>query len=63
MAKAKDDTLVKVTMNFRKGDFEKMHALFPDEYPSVSVRNLVSAFVDKHYDSTPTDTLPVETTL
>ncbi|MBM61935.1 MAG: hypothetical protein CL484_03165 [Acidobacteria bacterium] len=59
MPRAKNDTLIKKTMNFRKGDFEKMEALFPDKNPSVSIRDLVSAFVDKHY-SKPASTVDID---
>jgi hypothetical protein len=49
MALSKDVDLVKKTMNFREGDFEKVAELFPSKHPSVMVRTILSAFVDKHY--------------
>lgn len=49
MATPKDPDLEKKTMNFRIGDFDKMQELFPNTPASVSIRNLVSVFVDKHY--------------
>jgi hypothetical protein len=37
-------------MNFREGDFEKMGELFPQLDPSVAIRQLISAFVDKNHN-------------
>tara|TARA_R110000851_G_scaffold311707_1_gene471981 strand:+ start:1025 stop:1216 length:192 start_codon:yes stop_codon:yes gene_type:complete len=54
MPKAKNLDLIKVTLNLREGDLEKMKALFPTQFPSVSVRDLVSGFVDKYYEEEPT---------
>ena len=49
--------LAKKALNLRPGDFEKMGELFPDLGPTVAVRKLISAFVDKHYKDAPT-TIP-----
>lgn len=53
MATPKNVDLVKKTMNYRVGDFEKMQELFPKLVPSVAIRDLISAFVDKHSPKTP----------
>lgn len=53
MATPKNVDLVKKTMNLRVGDFEKMKELFPKLDASVAIRDLISAFVDKHYAKTP----------
>jgi|TARA_R110000851_G_scaffold17651_4_gene55809 hypothetical protein len=50
MSKAKNPDLKKVTLNLRDGDLEKMKELFPTQSPSVSVRDLLSGFVDKYYE-------------
>ena len=47
MPRPKSD-LIKKTMNFRSGDFEKMGEMF-EQGPSFAIRKLVSRFVDKHY--------------
>lgn len=49
MATAKNTDLTKHTLNLRKGDLAKMGELFPDQRPSVALRLLISAFVDKHF--------------
>lgn len=49
MATPKNPDLVKKTMNFRKGDFEKMDELFPSLSASEAIRKVISAFVDKHH--------------
>ena len=60
MARPKNSELIKKTLNFRPGDFEKMGEMFPDLGSSVAIRDLLAAFVDKHYvvktTSTPLDT-------
>ena len=45
----KAEDLEKKTLNFRRGDFEKMAALFPGFGGSVAIRTLVAKFVDKNY--------------
>jgi len=56
MARPKRTDLTKVTLNLRDGDFEKMGHLFPAKGPSASIRELLSAFVDKHYGVVPLPT-------
>lgn len=63
MPKGKNTDIHKVTLNLRQGDLVKMKALFPSKKPSVAVRELVSAFIDKHYDASPTAEVEVETDL
>lgn len=65
MPKSKNVDLIKVTMNLRDGDLAKMGELFPSKRPSVAVRDLISAFVDKHFEERKTETikLPDTTTL
>jgi hypothetical protein len=53
MARQKRNDLVKVTLNLRDGDFNKMGELFPEKGPSVAIRELLSAFIDKHYGTVP----------
>lgn len=60
MSTPKNPDLVKKTMNFREGDFEKMRELFPKVEPSVSIRDLVSTFVDKYYKASPPPPMPTE---
>lgn len=60
MPRPKNPDLVKKTLNFRPGDFEKMAEMFPSKGASVAIRELISAFVDKNYlesemPETPTD--------
>lgn len=53
MATPKNPDLVKKTLNLRAGDFEKMAELFPKSGGgSIAIRDLISAFVDKHYRET-----------
>lgn len=49
MARPKRNDLQKVTLNIREGDMEKMAQLFPDLGAGPAVRQLITAFVDKHY--------------
>jgi len=49
MARPKRNDLQKVTLNVREGDMEKMAQLFPDLGAGPAVRQLISAFVDKHF--------------
>ena len=49
MARPKNLDLQKVTLNLRRGDAEKMGHLFPDLGEGPAIRQLISAFVDKHY--------------
>lgn len=49
MARPKRADLQKVTLNIREGDMEKMAELFPQLGAGPAVRQLISAFVDKHY--------------
>jgi hypothetical protein len=62
MPQTRNVDLHKKTLNFRRGDFEKIEELFPDRQPSVVVRQLVAAFVDKHYERE-TSTVPVNAKL
>lgn len=59
MATPKNPDLVKKTLNIREGDFEKMAALFPRTSPSIAIRELISAFVNKHYGQPNTEGLDV----
>lgn len=45
--KRSDIPLEKVTMNFFKGDSEKLQDLFPRQGASFMVRNLVRAYIRK----------------
>ena len=56
MARNRDLSLSKKTLNFREGDFERMAELFPELGGSCAIRTLVSKFVDKHYTQTITET-------
>lgn len=47
MSTPTDPDLEKKTLNLRKGDFEAMNELFPKLKPSVSIRRLISSFIDK----------------
>lgn len=55
MPRAKNQDLIKKTLNLRAGDWEKLSELFPKHGPSIAVRKVVSAFVDKHYTETTVD--------
>lgn len=48
MPPPKNHDLVKKTLNLRRGDFEAMASLFPSLEPSQAIRQLISAFVDRH---------------
>jgi len=41
------DQLTKHTLNLRKGDYERLRALFPDIGAAVIIRKIVSKFLDK----------------
>lgn len=61
MARPKRNDLQKVTLNIREGDMEKMAQLFPDLGAGPAVRQLISAFVDKHFvQPNPVQQPPVE---
>lgn len=49
MGRPKLENIVKKTMNFREGDFEKIAQIFPGKEPSTMIRKIVSSFIDKHY--------------
>mgnify|MGYP003522887926 CR=1 FL=1 len=49
MAKAKDVDLQKHTLNLRQGDYDKLGQLFVELGAGPAIRQIVSAFVDKHY--------------
>jgi hypothetical protein len=43
----KDDTIEKVTLNLRKGDYAKVGDLFPDLRAGPAIRQIISAFIDR----------------
>ncbi len=43
----KDDTIQKVTLNLRAGDYAKLGDLFPDLRAGPAIRQIVSQFVDR----------------
>ena len=56
----KNVDLKKHTLNLREGDFDRMAMLFPKLGGSVSIRTLVSNYVDKAEAALPTPKLPVK---
>lgn len=44
----KADELQKHTLNFYRGDFDRIRALWPDQEPSVIVREFIHDMLDKH---------------
>lgn len=50
MARPKRNDLEKVTLNLREGDMKKMSEMFPDIGGGPAVRELLTKFVDKHYN-------------
>lgn len=40
--------LSKHTMNFYEGDFDRIRSIWPDEEPSVIIREFVHEMIEKH---------------
>jgi hypothetical protein len=51
MPRKKPEDLQKHTLNLRAGDFERLGEIFPDLGPSVALRSIISAVIDKHHAS------------
>lgn len=56
MTQPKNEDLHKKTLNLRRGDFEKMAEMFPEDGASSAIRRLISRFVDHNYDRKPEPT-------
>jgi hypothetical protein len=46
MPRKSADDLQKHTLNLFRGDMDKLRALFPDQEPSVLVRDIIRATID-----------------
>lgn len=43
----KDDTIEKVTLNLRRGDYARLGDLFPDLKAGPAIRQIIANFVDR----------------
>lgn len=59
----KDDTIQKVTLNLRAGDYEKIGHLFPDLRAGPAIRQIIANFVDRAEAAARTDLPTVDTEL
>ncbi len=62
MPKTADD-LQKHTLNFYAGDFDRIRALWPDQEPSVIIREFIHDMIEKHEAVSPSHTPAVKVEL
>lgn len=53
MPKVRDPNIETKSLALRKGDFERIGELFPDQRPTAVIRRIISQFVDKVNSASP----------